>query len=306
MTFWERWLRHPQALWLRKAIFQVHLWSGISVGLYIVVISFSGSVLVYRVELRQTFDPQPRLVVVAGERMSSEELTEAAQRAYPEHTASIFVEPDDPNHAVTISIDRDGKRQQLLFDPYTGQDLGHALPLGWRLTTWLLDLHDNLLYGETGRTVNGVGAVLMTLLSLTGAVIWWPGIQSWRRSLTIDWKANWRRFNWNLHSAIGFWTVAFVFMWGITGIYLSFPEPFMAVVDYLEPFDESNFEPRLGDTILYWLAYLHFGRFAGWPSKLLWAILGLVPLVMFVTGALMWWKRVLRPQEQPKGRGRQQ
>ena len=64
MTFWERWLRHPQALWLRKTIFQVHLWSGISVGLYIAVIGFSGSVLVYRVELRQRFDPQPRVVVV--------------------------------------------------------------------------------------------------------------------------------------------------------------------------------------------------------------------------------------------------
>ena len=61
MTLWERWLRHPQALWLRKAIFQVHLWSGIGVGLYIVVICFSGSVLVYRVELRQTFIPQPEV-----------------------------------------------------------------------------------------------------------------------------------------------------------------------------------------------------------------------------------------------------
>ena len=79
------------------------------------------------------FNPQPRHVVVSGERMGSEELTEAAQRAYPEHTASIFVEREDPSRAVTVSIDRDGKRLQRLFDPYTGEDLGHALPLGWRL-----------------------------------------------------------------------------------------------------------------------------------------------------------------------------
>ena len=69
----------------------------------------------------------------------------------------------------------------------------------------------------------------------------------------------------------------------------------MAVVNYLEPLDLSSFEPRLGDTILYWIAYVHFGRFAGWPTKLLWALLGLAPSIMFVTGALMWWKRVLRP-----------
>ena len=275
----------------------MHLWLGIGVGLYIVVISVTGSILVYRSELRQTFNPQPRVVVVSGARMSSDQLTAAAQQAHPESTVSIFVEPEDPNHAVTVSVDREGKRQQMLFDPYTGKDLGNALPVGWRLTTWLLDLHDNLLTGRTGRAVNGVGALLMTLLSITGAFIWWPGLHSLRRSLTIDWRTNWKRLNWNLHSAIGFWTLVFICMWGTTGVYLCFPQPFMAVVDYLEPFDESNFDTRLGDTVLYWFAYLHFGRFAGWPSKILWALVGLAPPVMFVTGTLMWWNRVLRLHE---------
>jgi uncharacterized iron-regulated membrane protein len=39
---------------------------------------------------------------------------------------------------------------------------------------------------------------------------------------------------------------------------------------------------------------LHFGR---WPSKTLqavWVIMGLVPAVMLVTGAFMWWHRVVR------------
>ena len=48
MTVWERWVRHPKTVWLRRAVFQVHLWSGLGIGLYIVVISLSGSVLVYR------------------------------------------------------------------------------------------------------------------------------------------------------------------------------------------------------------------------------------------------------------------
>ena len=298
MTAWERWLRQPQTLWLRRTVFQVHLWSGLGVGLYIVMISVTGSILIYRSELRQTFNPQPRVVVVSGARMSSEALTAAAQQAHPESTVSVVVEPEELNHAVTISVDREGTRQQVFFDPYTGKDLGNALPVGWRLTTWLLDLHDNLLTGRTGRAVNGVGALLMTLLSVTGAFIWWPGLHSWRRSLTIDWRTNWKRLNWNLHSAIGFWTLVFVFMWGITGIYLCFPQPFMAVVDYLEPFDETNFDTRLGDTVLYWFAYLHFGRFGGWPSKILWMIVGVAPPIMFVTGTLMWWNRLLRPPEQ--------
>ena len=291
------WFRHPQGVWLRKALFQVHLWTGLGVGLYIVVISVTGSILVYRSELRRTFNPQPRVVAVSGARLSDEALIEATRPAYPDHAVEVWATPDDPTHAVTMSVRLAGRARVLLFfDPYTGEYLGNAVPAGWRLTTWLLDLHDNLLAGETGRTVNGVGAVLLVMLSVTGAIIWWPGSGSWRRSLLVDWRSSWRRFNWTLHSVFGFWTLLFIFMWGFTGIYLAFPEPFAAVVDYLEPFDEENFDPRVGDNVLYWFSRVHFGRFGDW-SKLLWALVGLVPVVMFTTGALMWWNRVIRPQK---------
>ena len=298
MALSRGWFRHPQGVWLRKALFQIHLWSGLGVGLYIVVISVTGSVLVYRSELRQYFNPEPRLVGISGPRLSDAALIEASRRAYPDHAVEVWTMPDEPTHAATMSVQQNGgARDLLLFDQYTGEYLGNALPAGWRLTTWLLDLHDNLLAGETGRAVNGVGAVLLTLLSLTGAIIWWPGIQSWRRSLLIDWRANWRRLNWSLHSALGVWTLVFISVWGMTGIYLAFPEPFSAVVDYLEPFDEENFDPRVSDTVLYWFAYLHFGRFGGWSTKLVWALVGLVPPAMFATGAVMWWNRVIRTQK---------
>ena len=292
------WLRRPQGVWLRRAIFQIHLWTGLSAGLYIVMISVTGSVLVYRSELRRTFNPEPRVVAVSGPRLSEAALIETTRRVYPDQAVEVWTNPDDPTHAVTMSVRRGGgARQQQLFDPYTGEYLGNALPAGWRLTTWLLDLHDNLLAGETGRAVNGVGAVLLALLSVTGAIIWWPGVQGWRRGLLIDVRANWRRFNWSLHSAFGVWTLLFIFMWGVTGIYLAFPDPFAAVVDYLQPLEEDNFDPRVGDTVLYWFAYLHFGRFGGWFTKLAWALVGLIPPVMFVSGTVMWWNRVIRPQK---------
>jgi uncharacterized iron-regulated membrane protein len=46
---------------------------------------------------------------------------------------------------------------------------------------------------------------------------------------------------------------------------------------------------------LYWLAQAHFGRFAGIPVKIIWTVIGLTPAALFVTGLLMWWKRVLKP-----------
>ena len=62
MNVWQRSLREPQSLLLRRALFQIHLWTGVVAGLYIAVISLTGSILVYRNELYQAFSPQPRLV----------------------------------------------------------------------------------------------------------------------------------------------------------------------------------------------------------------------------------------------------
>jgi uncharacterized iron-regulated membrane protein len=43
---------HPQSLFLRRALFQVHLWVGILAGLYIFVVCITGAALVFRVNLR--------------------------------------------------------------------------------------------------------------------------------------------------------------------------------------------------------------------------------------------------------------
>jgi uncharacterized iron-regulated membrane protein len=50
-----------------------------------------------------------------------------------------------------------------------------------------------------------------------------------------------------------------------------------------------------GDNFIRWIYYLHFGNFAGWKTKALWVALGLLPVFLFVTGAIMWWNRVLSP-----------
>jgi hypothetical protein len=40
------------------------------------------------------------------------------------------------------------------------------------------------------------------------------------------------------------------------------------------------------------MAPLHFGRIAGLWSEVVWAALGLVPALLFITGFSMWWRRV--------------
>lgn len=307
MRTWQRLLREPQTLLLRRALFQIHLWVGIAAGLYIAVISLSGSILVYRNEIYRAFSPVPRLVRDAGAPLSREDLEQAVRRTF--HDARVVVvEPGPtPNHAADATIERDGERTRRLVHPSTGADLGPTLPLGYRVSAWLLDLHDNLLGGPAGRRVNGFGALALLALSATGLIIWWPGASRWKRSVLVDVRANWKRLNWSLHSVLGVWFFAFILMWSFTGIYLSLPEQVAAVLDFIEPLDENNPVERVVDQIQYWLAYLHFGRLGGRGipgcgrglcdsiTKATWAVVGLVPVLMAVTGLVMWWNRVAGP-----------
>jgi uncharacterized iron-regulated membrane protein len=81
----------------------------------------------------------------------------------------------------------------------------------------------------------------------------------------------------------------------VSGIYFAWPEPFVATVEWIwGPAEDRNYELSLGDEIIRWVVRLHFGR---WPSKTLqavWVVMGLVPAVMLITGAAMWWYRVIR------------
>ncbi len=244
---WRRWVWQPQRVWLRRAVFQVHLWCGVTFGLYVLFISVTGSVLVYRNEL------------------------------YMAATSDTAI---------------------------------------WLVST-LIDLHADLLAGPTGRRVNGIGAFAVLISAVTGLIIWWPGIRRWRRSLRVQRGVGWKRFNWDLHSMCGFWSFGFIVVFALSGIYLSFPEVFHGLADRLDPPRAANDGPRFVDRVLYWLAFLHFGRIDGigipcsgpglcdQTTKAVWAVLGIAPAAMFVTGTIMWWNRVLRRRlrKDPQRRG---
>lgn len=285
------WLDRPQLQPLRRALFQVHLWLGIATGLYVVMISVSGSAVVFRRELNLWLVPH-RVPVVAEERLSRDALRAAALADYPGYGVTRVGSPRRPDRPVEIELERDGKVLERLFDPYTGRDLGASFPPLLAVVEWLVRLHDDLLTGPTGRRFNGVGALLVTALALTGGIIWWPGRRRWVSALRFRRGSNAPRLMWQVHTVLGFWSFALISIWALTGIYFAFPEPFEAVMNYLDH-DQASF-PRPGEAFLLLLIKLHFGRFGGLTVRILWTLLGLLPAVLFVTGFVVWWRRVVR------------
>jgi hypothetical protein len=78
---------------------------------------------------------------------------------------------------------------------------------------------------------------------------------------------------------------AIILLWGISGIYFSFPQLFTALF-ILDPDDKFT------DQMLLWLSRLHFGRF-DWFTEALWSLLRLVPAVLAVTGVFLCCRRVI-------------
>ncbi len=155
----------------------------------------------------------------------------------------------------------------------------------WGPMQWFVKLHTNLLAGSIGRAVNGIGGICLTLLCLTGAIIWWPGVKYWRRSLGVNWRANFPRLNWDMHSALGFWFFTILLLWGLSGTYMAFPQV-SSIFYALDPADKFT------DPWLYALSEFHFGRFNP-LTKALWAILGLVPGVLAFTGTFICCRRII-------------
>jgi len=197
---------------------------------------------------------------------------------------------------------------------------GQGTELVYHWLKWMSDLHGNLFLGPNGMLVNAAGGFLTAAVCLTGLVIWWPGIAKWRRALVIRGGVGWKRLMFDMHSAFGAWTFALVFMWGLTGGYFVFPQPFRAVIEVFTTINPPRRPPPIlqstpqapgsatftaprrprrplttGQKILRSFSLAHYGNFAGWPVKVLWVILGFVPAILFGTGAIMWWNRVVTP-----------
>ena len=280
---------------IRRWSFQIHLWTGLLTGAYIVLMSVTGSAIVFRGEIGRLLTPMPR-VVPAGSRRTREQLTADAERALPEWRVTEMTVSEDRTTPAEVRLRRGPRRVDKIFNPYTGELMGERVPREPRAIEALANLHDNLLAGARGRFANGVGAVALTVLCVTGALVWWPwGHRSgaaWRQRLLVTTNGTWRQTAWSAHSAVGFWMFSVLLMWALSGIYLAFPTALDGIGDLLDRLDAGR---RLSPAMYRWLGWMsdaHFGRFAGNGTKVLWVGLGLAPVFLFATGAFVWWTRV--------------
>jgi uncharacterized iron-regulated membrane protein len=290
MTAWQRWLQAPATLPLRRLLFQVHLWLGIGLGLYVLMISVSGSAIVLRPQIARWFTHN-QVVSTQGTELTEQALARTVAEVYRDYEILKIVPATRPGRATYVALANDGVEHTRYFDQFSGLDLGSTFP--WQVATveWLTRLHDELLLDRDGRQVNGIGGVLLLGMTFSGVILWWQGKQRWADGLQLK-RHSPRSWFWQLHSLAGFWTLALLLVWGVTAIYFAWPEPFDRLIDWMD--DDLTDEQR-PDAWLLLLIRLHFGRFGGvlW-ANILWMVLGLVPAFLFISGLVLWYRRVVR------------
>ncbi|HTW64509.1 MAG TPA: PepSY-associated TM helix domain-containing protein [Bryobacteraceae bacterium] len=219
---------------MRRLNFQVHLWIGIILTLYMILIGVTGSILVFRPELERVCGLKPWQEFGKHKPVADIAAVIANLKAAYPHSRIVSVDTPSDEEATFVAILEGRGRVKVACGPQDGKVLG-VFP---RRRNWLgvvQELHESLMIHHNGRILNGVGAAFLVLLNITGMVVWWPGIRNWRRALKVDFERGWRRINFDLHVAVGFWTILIATFWAISGVYFGWPRQVFQFVNALSP-----------------------------------------------------------------------
>src|SRR4051812_4852742 len=104
MSSWQRWLRQPQTIWLRKANFQVHLWAGIGVGIYVFIVCVTGSALVFRPEISRSMSGGQVLVAGSGTPLTDSQIREVVARTRPGYEVSTIYRGGNANAGILVLL----------------------------------------------------------------------------------------------------------------------------------------------------------------------------------------------------------
>ncbi len=209
---------------LRTWLFPFHRYVGLAVGLLIVIVGLTGSLLVFQPEIDQFLVRQRfGAIVPQAEMLPVQTLLANVEQAFPDLKLDSIHFQRSPDLPQTVWLQSpDEKWTEALFNPYTGEVVGSRQ---WEtsLLGFALELHYQLLAGDVGTIVVGIVALLLFLLCLSGIMLW-PGWRKLVSGFKIKWNAHPKRFNFDLHKVVGITAAVFLGMISFTGFMWNFHE----------------------------------------------------------------------------------
>ncbi len=244
---------------LRRALFQVHLWTGLTLGIVLAVLGLSGSVLVYHDELLEiTQKPAPR-AQAQGVMLPLDALLASARTAFTAKRANAtLMLPEAKGDAAVVRFQSGPARPgpqtgtDVFIDPASAKVL-EVRPAPYNaFITLMHDLHGRLLIpGREGRQIVGWLGVAMLLLGMSGIVIWWPKRGQWCAGFRIRKNARGYWLYRDLHGAAGIWGLVVFLIVSFSGVAIAFPDTVRSIVTLgmVQPSPTPIFDLRNGPAV---------------------------------------------------------
>lgn len=210
---------------MRIAVSVVHRWTGWLLGIWLMLISLSGALLLFKNDLLRW--QYPILASAPSTAPTSAAIWGAQLNALQQQSQFRYVKfPDHDAHwleAVTFANQRyyySAKQQLLLVREPRGD---------W--IDWLYDFHLHLLAGDTGHQVIGYIGLLVVLLIISGIIQWWPRHFSWRVIKLPLHRFNTRALR-QWHAVIGLLFAPLILLTALTGSMMVFHQPVKAALGW--------------------------------------------------------------------------
>lgn len=213
--------KKTNALWKRVNDW-FHLWIGIVTGIPVVLISLTGCLLVFEQEITQLSRPWWKVENMGEEHILPPSLLRRRvlqQLPNMQMRKFWYYGAEEP-----VKIAPDNSDSLLYVNPYTGKLLAQVDHENF--FHFIDEGHRNLwIPGKLGHQVVTWCTLIFGLLLLTGLVLWWP--KKWnkrltRQALTINWRAKWKRINYDLHNVLGFYALLLGLLMAFTGLMMGF------------------------------------------------------------------------------------
>ncbi len=208
---------------LKKILFQVHWFFGITAGLVLALMGITGALYSFEDEILEWINPDALIVEARGTPLPPVELVRKLEAETGLTVAILRVQVGGEKAAQVYFTPPPGERRGPMrnFNPYTGEVTGDAAGAGF--FDFVLRLHRFLAMGEYGKQVTAACTLILIFFCLSGLYLRWPRkALNWRIWLTMDWAKKGRSFNWDLHSVFGTWCLLFYLLFAVTGLNWSY------------------------------------------------------------------------------------
>ncbi len=219
---------------IRRILFTLHLWIALIAGALLILLGVTGAILAFEEPIDHALNPGLFYVHPQGNALPASALLGSIRQNFPGKRATMLMFGKAPDLATVATVPGVGS---VFVDPYSGRINGVRKTTKY-FTQTVHQLHIRLLMGDTGSRILGVAGVALLFLTLSGIYLWWP-----LKRVTVARGKSWRRFNFDLHHAAGFYSSVFLFLLSLTGVMIAFSDytfPAMYSITHSDAADQET------------------------------------------------------------------